>query len=100
MCEARKVRCTTGVACDEGRRARRRDVREFLFAKRSRHFRKLRAEHAAEAATLGHIGEFAHIAAAGSREDLRKKRRRAAVAVDAAQVAGVMASERGWRGVW
>jgi hypothetical protein len=54
-------------------------MRELLLAERGRHLRELRAEHAAEAAALRHVGELAHVAAAG----LAEERLGRAVAVDA-----------------
>ena len=89
------MRRATRVAGDERRGAGRRDMRELLFAERGGNFGKLRAEHAAETAALRGIGEFAHIAAARARE----VRRGRSVAMNSAQMAGVVASDRGggWR---
>ena len=79
------------VAGDERAGTGRRHMRELLVAERGRHLGKLRAEHAAETAALRHVGQFAHFAAARARQE----RRRAAVAVEPAQVARVVTCERG-----
>ena len=91
MGETGEMRRTACVARDEGACARRSHVRELFLAERGGDFGKLRAEHAAEAAALRHVGQFAHIAAAG----LLQERRRAAVAMQPAQVAGVVAGQAG-----